>query len=143
MPRIFFGKSKYPTHCRNLKYDADQEIRTRPARPGDISQEEIPKFNTCNQQADWIHHRREIIFHHRSPSGSQGRKELRTKIRDETNEVKLKGLVKELEALDCRLILRTKNTYSWMNVRGTSEEPVGNTILSEFSTKILSTTTQL
>ena len=26
---------------------------------------------------------------------------------------------------------------------GTSEEPVGNTILSEFSNKILSTTTQL
>ena len=36
-----------PTHCRNLKYDDDQEIRPRPTGPGDISQQEIPKFATC------------------------------------------------------------------------------------------------
>ena len=34
-------------------------------------------------------------------------------------------------------------TRPWEGHKSDSEEPVGNTILSEFSTKILSTTTQL
>ena len=33
-----------PTHIINLKYDVSQEIWPRPTRPGDIVQQEIPKF---------------------------------------------------------------------------------------------------
>ena len=50
------------THSRNFKYDAGQEIRTMPIRHGDMSQQEILKFYTCKQQADWIHNGRERIF---------------------------------------------------------------------------------
>ena len=42
------------------------------------------------------------------------------KIRDDGNEPKLKGLVKELEEFDPRLILRSKNTGYCMNVWGTT-----------------------
>ena len=42
------------------------------------------------------------------------------KIRDYTNEAKLKGIVREPEALDLRLIVRAKTTGSWMTVRGTT-----------------------
>ena len=71
-------------------------------------------------QADWINHRTESIFHRWYTSGVQGRKLWRPKIRDEVNEAKLKVLVKDLEALDRRLILRAKNTGSWMTVQHTT-----------------------
>ena len=38
---------------------------------------------------------------------------------DDAHGAKLKGLVKDLEALDRRLILSTKSTGSWMTIRGT------------------------
>ena len=41
-----------PTHRRNLKYDAGQEIRPRPTISGDIRQLDIPKFATFDQKAD-------------------------------------------------------------------------------------------
>ena len=40
------------THCINLKYNCAQEIRPRPTIPVGISQLEIPRFSTCNQQAN-------------------------------------------------------------------------------------------
>ena len=42
------------------------------------------------------------------------------KSRDDTNKAKLKGIVKYLESLDRHLILRAKNTGSWLNVWGTT-----------------------
>ena len=39
---------------------------------------------------------------------------------DVANNAKLKGLVDDLEANDRRLILLTKNTGSWLIVRGTT-----------------------
>ena len=41
------------------------------------------------------------------------------KMRDDANNSKLKELVKDLEAYDRRLILRAKNTGSWLNFWGT------------------------
>ena len=41
------------------------------------------------------------------------------KFQDDAKEAKLKGLVKDLKALDHGIILRDKNTGSWMTVRGT------------------------
>ena len=40
----------------------------------------------------------------------------RPKIQDDANDTKLKGRVKDLEALDRRLILCAKNTGSWLTV---------------------------
>ena len=40
------------------------------------------------------------------------------KIWDDTNEAKIKVLVKDLEETDHRLIIRTKNTGSWLTVQG-------------------------
>ena len=108
-----------PTHCRNLKYDSGQEIWPRHTRPGDISQRERSKFATCKQRADLIRNRRERIFNRRQPSRAQGRKAWQAKIWDDANEDKLKGLVKDLEATDRRLILRAKNTGSWLTVQDT------------------------
>ena len=62
-----------PTHCRNLKYDAGQEILHDPTRHGAISQQEITKFATCKQWTDWNHNGIELIFNYQSPSSSQGR----------------------------------------------------------------------
>ena len=62
-----------PTHCRIINYNAGKEIRSRPTRCGDIRQQEIPKLATCELQNNQIRQRREIIFHRRSPSGTQGR----------------------------------------------------------------------
>ena len=42
------------------------------------------------------------------------------KRRDDANGAKIKELVDDLKAPDHRLILRTKNTGSWLNVRGTT-----------------------
>ena len=58
------------------------------------------------------------IFHRQSPSGTQRRKSGQTKIRDDANESKLKVLVNDLEAHDRRLILRAKNTGSWLSIQG-------------------------
>ena len=63
---------------------------------------------------------RERNFHHQSPSNAQGRKSLWTKIRDDTIESNIKGLFKDLAALDYRLIIRTKSTGFWLTVRGTT-----------------------
>ena len=52
-------------------------------------------------------------------------------IRNDTNKAKLKGLVKALEALDRRLIIHTKNTGSYLIIRGTK---VTGTVLA--ATKI-------
>ena len=41
------------------------------------------------------------------------------KIQDDTNKAKLKWLVKYLESLDLCLVLRAKNTGSWLTVQGT------------------------
>ena len=43
----------------------------------------------------------------------------RQKIRDDANDVKLKGLVKELKAIQLHLILCTKNKGYWMTIQGT------------------------
>ena len=51
-------------------------------------------------------------------SGAQERKSWRTKIWDDANDAKFKGLVGDLEGPDRRLILRAKN-ISWMTVQGT------------------------
>ena len=40
------------------------------------------------------------------------------KIRDDSKNSKLKGLVKELKTPDHRLILHAKNTGSWLNIQG-------------------------
>ena len=42
------------------------------------------------------------------------------KNQDDTNDTKLKGLVRYLDITNHRLILYTKNTGAWMNVRGTT-----------------------
>ena len=39
------------------------------------------------------------------------------KSQDDTNEAKLKWLVKDLKTLDRRIILRAKNTGSWLTVQ--------------------------
>ena len=41
------------------------------------------------------------------------------KIRYYSNDAKLKGLVNDLEAPDCRLILNANNRCSWLNVWST------------------------
>ena len=41
------------------------------------------------------------------------------KIRDDANKAKLKGLVKDLKALNRHLIIRAKNTGSWMAIQVT------------------------
>ena len=43
------------------------------------------------------------------------------KIEDDANQAKIKVLVKDLEALDRRLIVCAKNTGSWLTIRGTVE----------------------
>ena len=67
-----------PTHCSNLKYYSGQLSWPRSTRPGDILQREISKFDMCKLQDNWSPNRRDIIFHHRSPSGIQGRKVVKT-----------------------------------------------------------------
>ena len=42
------------------------------------------------------------------------------KIQDDSNDAKLKELINYLKAPDRRLILRAKNTGSWMNVLDTT-----------------------
>ena len=42
------------------------------------------------------------------------------KIQDDANDARIKVLVKDLEALDRRLILHIKNTGSWLTVRCTT-----------------------
>ena len=39
-------------------------------------------------------------------------------IRDDANDAKLKEIFKDLEAPVCCLILRSKNTFYWMDLRG-------------------------
>ena len=51
----------------------------------------------------------------------------RQKIQDDTTNAKLKGIVEELEVTDRHLILRAKNTGSWMDVHGTT---VTDTVLA-------------
>ena len=41
------------------------------------------------------------------------------KIRDYTNDAKLKDLVSDLDSADQLVILRAKNTGAWLNVQGT------------------------
>ena len=105
---------------RNLNYDASQLIRPRPTRPGEIIQQEIPKFATYEQQDDWIRHRIERIS--TTDHLLAIREEIHSgqKIRDDTNEAKLKSLVKYLKANDLSLTLRAKNIDYWLNVRGTT-----------------------
>ena len=102
-----------PTHCRNLKCDAGQEIWSWPTRPGDISQQKIPQLDTWKKQADWSRNSREnfplLIAFLRSK---------KRKFRDYANEVKLKGLVKNPGATDRCLNTCAKNTGSWMTIRG-------------------------
>ena len=60
-----------------------------------------------------------------------GKKGARKKIRDDANDAKLKGLVDDLKTTDRRLILRAKNTGSWLIVQG-------NTVTSTVLTAIKS-----
>ena len=71
-PLYFLWKIKISTtHSSNLKYDSGQEIRTMPTRPGDISQQEMPKSDMSKNQADWSQHRKKRISHLLSPTGAQ------------------------------------------------------------------------
>ena len=96
---------------RNLNYDASQLIRPRPTRPGEIIQQEIPKFATCEQRYGWIRNGSTHIINFQSPSGAKERKSWRTKIWDDANDAKFKGLVGDLEGPDCRLIIRTQKRF--------------------------------
>ena len=50
------------------------------------------------------------------------REEIRDeKNRDDANDAKLKEIVAELNGIDCRLILCSKNIGAWLNVWGTME----------------------
>ena len=42
------------------------------------------------------------------------------KVQDDSNGAKLKGLAKDIKAIDNCLIIRAKNTVSWPTVRGTT-----------------------
>ena len=120
-----------PAHCRNLKYNYGQEIRSRPTILCNIIQQETPQSDKCKQRSDWSRKGSERIFNRRSSSSDQGRKVWRKKIRDDANNAKLKRLVDDLKAPDHRLILRSKNTVFWMNVQGNT---VTGTVLA--ATKI-------
>ena len=49
------------------------------------------------------------------------------KIRNDANEAKLKGLFKNIKAIDLRLIIHAKNTVFWLTVRGNT---VTSTVLA-------------
>ena len=98
-----------PTDFRNLKYCAGQEIQPRPTRLGDISQQEIPNFSTCDQQADWCRNRRNDHLLDLREARRDGQN-----IQDDANIAKLRKLINDLEATDHRLILCAKNTIYWM-----------------------------
>ena len=57
---------------------------------------------------NWRHQRRKIILHRRSTSGFREERCDIKKIRDDANEAKLKGLVKDLGELDRLLVIRSK-----------------------------------
>ena len=66
----------------------------------------------CKHGADYGRDRVGQFLHRRSPSDSQVRMAWRTKIRHDTNNAKLKGLVNDLESYDRYIILSAKNTGS-------------------------------
>ena len=68
-----------PTHRRDLKCNAGQEILPRPTRPGDISQQEIPKFTTCNHQSDLRCNGSKRVFNRRSTFWISGKKDVTEK----------------------------------------------------------------
>ena len=115
-----------PTHFRNLKYDSGQEGPPRPTRPGEIIQQEIPKFDSCEQLVYWICNRRESIFHCRSPSGAQGRKAWSEKKSEMTptrpNSREYSRTLKKLTAV----FLLAKKIGSWPAVWGNT---VAGTVL--------------
>ena len=84
-------------------------------------------LTTCKQITDWSHHRREIISHYQSTPGAQGRKAWRKKSQGDANKAKLKGLVKDRKSLYCHLIIRSKNTGSWLTTWDTT---LTSTVLS-------------
>ena len=57
------------------------------------------------------------FFQHQPPFGPQGRKAQQKKIRDYLNVTKIKELVSDLEIIDRRPILLTKNRGNCLNVR--------------------------
>ena len=84
----------------------------------------------CKQQSDWSHNGSKQIFNHWSPSGSHGRNLVYTKIRYDTNDSKLKGLVKLIKSNSHCFILHAKNIGSWLTVRSTT---VTTTVLAATS----------
>ena len=74
----------------------------------------------CEQQADWICYRIEIISIADHLLALREERRHGQKIRDDTNKDKLKELVKEFEILYLCIVLRTKNIGSWLTVRGTT-----------------------
>ena len=59
------------------------------------------------------------ILHHQSTSGTQGKRRDK-RIQDDTNDAKIRGLVENLEAPGCCLILHNKHTGSYMTVLETN-----------------------
>ena len=116
LPRLIFGKPKsLPPIVGTLS-----TMPVNKSIPGlkepVTSDKKIPKFDAWDQRADWGRNGSKRIFSHRLPSGAQGRKSWRTKIRDNANNAKLKGLVEDLEAPDRCLILRAKSTGSCLTL---------------------------
>ena len=110
----------FTTCFRYLEYDSGQERRPRPTRPNDISQQEILKFSTFKQCADWSRSSKERISRtdHRLALSEETRNG--KKIWDDSNKAKLKGLVKDPEASESHLILYAKKKGSWLNIQGTT-----------------------